>query len=251
MARRRCSWNPFDNKAVIRSWRTPHRTPRSGAIAQQDPRRVQGEGGGSRLLDVAEIRADLNGCRSEARLVRPVRIGLRDLRDDPLKIGALRSGVRSLRLPLLPLSMFSSAPQVDFEQACGRATLPVDDDPERVEQRPSPGSNRSGFLGAGHRRCPPLVRDGGDGRHRARGGGDVSSRRLLGAHLPAASPERRETVAAECLGCRMQFAVDVRLPLPARCSDCGADVLARSDIEAPAAQRRLPFDAPRVQKVKR
>ena len=28
MARRRCSWNPFGNKAVIRSWRIPHRTPR-------------------------------------------------------------------------------------------------------------------------------------------------------------------------------------------------------------------------------
>jgi len=79
----------------------------------------------------------------------------------------------------------------------------------------------------------------------------VSSRRLLGAHLPTASPERRETVAAECLGCRTQFAVDVRLPLPSTCPDCGADVLARSDIEAPAAQRRLPFDVPRVRKVKR
>ena len=39
--------------------------------------------------------------------------------------------------------------------------------------------------------------------------------RLLGAHLPAASPERRETVAGECLGCQTQFAIDVRLPLPA------------------------------------
>jgi hypothetical protein len=27
MAKRRCSWNPFGNKAVIRSWRTPLRTP--------------------------------------------------------------------------------------------------------------------------------------------------------------------------------------------------------------------------------
>ena len=48
-----------------------------------------------------------------------------------------------------------------------------------------------------------------DGRRRAPGGGDVSSRRLLGAHLPAAYPERRETVAGECLGCMTQFAVDV------------------------------------------
>ena len=111
--------------------------------------------------------------------------------------------------------------------------------------------HRGGFLGAGHRRCPPLVPDGGDGRYCALGGGDVSSRRLLGAHLPTASPERREPVAAECLGCRTQFAVDVRLPLPAMCPDCGANVLARSDIKAPVAQRRLPFDAPRVRKVRR
>ena len=46
-------------------------------------------------------------------------------------------------------------------------------------------------------------------------------RRLLGAHLPAASPERRETVAGECLGCQTQFVIDVRLPLPATCPDCG------------------------------
>ena len=29
----------------------------------------------------------------------------------------------------------------------------------------------------------------------------MSVRRLLGAHLQAASPERRETVAGQCLGC--------------------------------------------------
>ena len=56
-------------------------------------------------------------------------------------------------------------------------------------------------------------------------------RRLLGAHLPAASPERRETVAGEYLGCLTQFAIDVRLPLPAVCPDCGADVLASADIK--------------------
>ena len=71
----------------------------------------------------------------------------------------------------------------------------------------------------------------------------MSARRLLGAHLPAASPERRETVAGECLGCRAQFAIDVRLPLPAVCPDCGADVLARADIEGETGQGRLPFDA--------
>ena len=59
----------------------------------------------------------------------------------------------------------------------------------------------------------------------------MSARRLLGAHLPAASPERRETVAGQCLGCLTQFAIDVRLPLPATCPDCGADVLASADIK--------------------
>ena len=63
--------------------------------------------------------------------------------------------------------------------------------------------------------------------------GAVSARRLLGAHLPAASPERRETVAGECLGCQTQFAIDVRLPLAAVCPDCGAEVLLRADIEGP------------------
>ena len=89
-----------------------------------------------------------------------------------------------------------------------------------------------GPLGAGRRRRPRLAEVGvGDGRRRAPSGGDVSSRRLLGAQ--AASPERRETVAGECLGCMTQFAIDVRLPLPARCPDCGADVLARANIEGP------------------
>ena len=49
----------------------------------------------------------------------------------------------------------------------------------------------------------------------------MSVRRLLGAHLPEVFPERREKVAGECLGCRTRFAVDVRLPLPATCPDCG------------------------------
>ena len=39
----------------------------------------------------------------------------------------------------------------------------------------------------------------------------------------------------ECLGCQTQFAVDVRLPLPAVCPDCGGDVLARADIEGSGA----------------
>lgn len=39
------------------------------------------------------------------------------------------------------------------------------------------------------------------------------------------------------LGCQTQFAVDVRLPLPAACPDCGADVLAPADIEGPDRAR--------------
>ena len=64
-------------------------------------------------------------------------------------------------------------------------------------------------------------------------------------------PERRETVAAECLGCLTQFAIDVRLPLPATCPDCGADVLSRADIEGPGTQRRLPLAAPRIRRTER
>ena len=66
-------------------------------------------------------------------------------------------------------------------------------------------------------------------------------RRLLGAHLPAASPER-------CLGCQTQFVIDVRLPLPATCPDCGADVSA--DIKG-EAQPRLPFDPLRIRRTER
>ena len=79
----------------------------------------------------------------------------------------------------------------------------------------------------------------------------MSARRLLGAHLPPASPERRETVAGECLGCGTQFAIDVRLPLPATCPDCGANVLARADIEGPSPPGRPPFNALRIRRAKR
>ena len=70
----------------------------------------------------------------------------------------------------------------------------------------------------------------------------MSARRLLGAHLPAVFPERRETVASQCLERLTQFAIDVRLPLPATCPDCGADVLASADIEGEAQQPQLPFN---------
>ena len=79
------------------------------------------------------------------------------------------------------------------------------------------------------------------------------SPRLAAPPSPGRQPpfNALETVAGECLGCRTQFAIDVRLPRSATCPDCGADVLARADIEGPAAQRRLPFDASRVRGIKR
>ena len=60
-------------------------------------------------------------------------------------------------------------------------------------------------------------------------------------------PERRNTVTGECLGCLTQFAIDARLPLPATCSDCGADVLARADIEGPPPPRPS-FNAMRIRR---
>ena len=76
-------------------------------------------------------------------------------------------------------------------------------------------------------------------------------RRLLGAHLPAASPERvGRRWRGECLGCQTQFVIDVRLPLPATCPDCGADVLASADIKG-EAQPRLPFDPLRIRRTER
>ena len=57
-------------------------------------------------------------------------------------------------------------------------------------------------------------------------------------------------MAGECLGYLTQFAIDVRLPLPATCPDCGADVLARADIEEPFPPGRLAFNALRVRRAK-
>ena len=91
----------------------------------------------------------------------------------------------------------------------------------------------------------------------------MSARRLLGAHLPAASPERRETVGGSAWAVRRSS----RSMFGCRCRRCfrtvGADVLASADIEgpetqrqsairradlieAPGTQRRLPFGAPRT-----
>ena len=72
--------------------------------------------------------------------------------------------------------------------------------------------------GRGRRRQLARVGAGGDGRGRAPvGGGALSARRLPGAHLPAASPERRDGGGPGTLGCQAEFAVDVRLPLPVVC----------------------------------
>ena len=107
-------------------------------------------------------------------------------------------------------------------------------------------------MDAGFRRYPRLAELGGcDGRRRTLGGGgELNARRLLGAHLPAASPERRETVAGQCPGCLTQFSIDVRLPLPATCPDCGADVLASADITG-EAQPQLPFRPLRTRRTER
>ena len=51
--------------------------------------------------------------------------------------------------------------------------------------------------------------------------GIVSGQRLIGAHLPATHPERRETRPGRCSGCLTRFVVDVRLPWPSKCPDCG------------------------------
>ena len=71
----------------------------------------------------------------------------------------------------------------------------------------------------------------------------MSDQRLIGAHLPAMRPERRETRPGRCSGCLTRFAVDVRLPVPATCPDCGGDVVAAAQVEP--VTRRLPFDGPR------
>ncbi len=72
----------------------------------------------------------------------------------------------------------------------------------------------------------------------------MSDQRLIGAHLPAMHPARRETRPGRCSGCLARFAVDVRLPSPATCPDCGGDVVAAGEVEP--VTRHLPFDGPRL-----
>ena len=106
---------------------------------------------------------------------------------------------------------------------------------ERCSIRGSSGasSRRSGPLGAGRRRCHRLAGSRRRGRTmsctwRWRHEQPAAAG---GAHLPAASPERRETVAGECLDCLAQFAIDVRLPLPATSGTAGPTCsLARTSV---------------------
>lgn len=72
---------------------------------------------------------------------------------------------------------------------------------------------------------------------------------MIGAHLPATDPERRETRPGRCSSCLARFVVDVRLPLPAVCPDCGGEVVAGGDVEPVA--RWLPFREPGIRKRKR
>ena len=53
------------DRAAVPRWRSPHRTPRIDVAAEQGLRRVQGEGGGARLIDVTRTRAELDGSTAE------------------------------------------------------------------------------------------------------------------------------------------------------------------------------------------
>ena len=76
----------------------------------------------------------------------------------------------------------------------------------------------------------------------------MSGQRLIGAHLPATDPERRETRPGRCSGCLARFVVDVRLPSPTICPDCGGEVV--SDGEVEPVTRCLPFGEPRIRNMK-
>ena len=165
------------------------------------PGNCRGQPGRKSLLDVARTRAELGGVRTAGAC------GFRPVRIDRIGRAAAESG------DFRPRGDPETAALSDFvalERAPGRlrarlgghGTLPVDD---ADSERGGPQARLAG-VGGGHERGST-----------SGGGGELSGRRLLGAHLPAASPERRETVAGECLGCMTQFAVDVRLPLPALC----------------------------------
>ena len=74
----------------------------------------------------------------------------------------------------------------------------------------------------------------------------MSGQRLIGAHLPTTHPERGETRPGRCSGGLTRFVVDVRLPWPSRCPDCGGSVVSEGEVEPVA--RRLPFEGPRRQR---
>ena len=113
-------------------------------------------------------------------------------------------------------------------------------------------ADRDGSLDVGRQRRPRMARvsSGGDGQRRAPdGGGALNVRRLLGgASAVGRLRNGGETVAGECLGCQTQFAIDVRLPLPAVCPDCGADVLARARRRG-TGNAALPFDPTRIRRL--
>ena len=75
-------------------------------------------------------------------------------------------------------------------------------------------------------------------------------RRLLGRICRQRLRNGGRRRRGRCLGCLTQFVIDVRLPLPAVCPDCGADVLASADIKG-EAQPRLPFDPLRIRRTER
>ena len=111
----------------------------------------------------------------------------------------------------------------------GSSGTAVNDDPrgETHGRGPGPGSARAGDPAGGDRR--------GDGRA-------VLSEVQVGR----SGPDRSGPLGS---GCRSS-PFDERLPLPTTCPDCGADVLARADIEGPGPPARPPFNALRIRRTK-
>ena len=89
--------------------------------------------------------------------------------------------------------------------------------PGRLQQRPPRTRRAPGpWTAESNREWSGRSGSGSQGRQ------SVSDQRLIGAHLPAMHPERRETRPGRCSGCLARFAVDVRLPSPATCPEARA-----------------------------
>ena len=145
------------------------------------------------------LSAALALCR---RIGSPARAGL--VAGVAAHAGRCRRADAVLRL----LVAVERAPGPVSSEPAGRGTLPAGWRSSRTSGRTTPTTS---CTGARWSRKPT--------RSRAqRWSGERAP--AAGAHLPAASPERRETVAGECLGCSTPFAIDVRLPRPATCPDC-------------------------------